>query len=238
MASDRMAKALRTLDRDAGSGLAAVCARALDSDGVAVSLVLENSHAELVWCSGPVSASFEDLQFTLGEGPGPDAIRSGAVVQVRDLGRVAAERWPALLPAVGALAVGSVCCFPLVLGAIRLGVLTVIRHPVRALSAGEVDDALVLASALTALVLDGGAGAPRQDGLEAPRVLHRTAVHQATGMISVQLGVPLAEALLRLRAHAYASSRPVNEIAQDVVTRRLRFHDDETGSRPPDGPRG
>ncbi len=44
-------------------------------------------------------------------------------------------------------------------------------------------------------------------------------------MISVQLGVNLAEALVRLRAHAYADGRPIAEVAADVVTRRLRFDD-------------
>ena len=52
---------------------------------------------------------------------------------------------------------------------------------------------------------------------------HRAEVHQATGMIAFQLGVPLAEALVRLRAHAYANDRLVNEVAADVVGRRLRF---------------
>jgi len=50
-------------------------------------------------------------------------------------------------------------------------------------------------------------------------------VHQATGMISVQLEVSLAEALVRLRAHAYANDRPLNEVAADVVARRLRLED-------------
>jgi AmiR/NasT family two-component response regulator len=50
-------------------------------------------------------------------------------------------------------------------------------------------------------------------------------VHQATGVISVQLGVDLAEALVRLRAHAYVRDRPVAEIAADVLARRLRFTD-------------
>ena len=45
-------------------------------------------------------------------------------------------------------------------------------------------------------------------------------------MISVQLGVSLAEALARLRAHAFAASAAVGDVAGDVANRRLRF---ETG---------
>jgi hypothetical protein len=55
-------------------------------------------------------------------------------------------------------------------------------------------------------------------------------VHQATGMITVQLGVSMAVALVRLRAHAYAHDRRLRDVAADVVARRLRFDPDaETG---------
>ena len=37
-------------------------------------------------------------------------------------------------------------------------------------------------------------------------------------MISVQLGVSLEEALVRLRAHAFAADTPLNDIAGDVVS--------------------
>ena len=47
-------------------------------------------------------------------------------------------------------------------------------------------------------------------------------------MISVQLGVSLEEALVRLRAHAFAASTPLDDVAGDVVRRLLRF---DPGSR-------
>lgn len=68
--------------------------------------------------------------------------------------------------------------------------------------------------------------------------LHRAAVHQATGMVSVQLDVSMEIALLRLRAHAYASERALGDVAQDVVARRLRFDDDKSGPTSPDGGKG
>ena len=42
-------------------------------------------------------------------------------------------------------------------------------------------------------------------------------------MISVQLGISVGEALIRLRSHAYAEERPIGEVAGDVVGRRLRL---------------
>jgi len=58
----------------------------------------------------------------------------------------------------------------------------------------------------------------------------RAEIHQATGMITIQLGLSLADALLRLRAHAYATGRTVSAIAADVVNRRMFFDDSESGS--------
>jgi hypothetical protein len=43
-------------------------------------------------------------------------------------------------------------------------------------------------------------------------------------MVSVQAGLALADALAVLRAHAFTSGRPLNDVAGDVVARRLRFH--------------
>lgn len=235
MVSKRMADALRQLRSGTARDLAAVCAQALDIDGLAVSLVLEGDHTELVWCSGAASADFEDLQHTMGEGPGPEAIRTGRLVQVTDLRRVRADRWPALLSALDGQAIGSVFCFPLAIGAIRLGVMTAVRSTPRALSGPETDDALLLASELTTMMLDGKGNhvAP-----EAPQVLQRAVVHQATGMVSVQLEVTLSEALLRMRAHAYGNSRPMSEVAADVVARQLRFDKNMDGPVSPDTGRG
>lgn len=54
----------------------------------------------------------------------------------------------------------------------------------------------------------------------------RPEAHQATGMISVQLGVSVGEAFIRLRARAFAEGRPLSELATDVVARRIRFDED------------
>jgi AmiR/NasT family two-component response regulator len=48
--------------------------------------------------------------------------------------------------------------------------------------------------------------------------LNRAEVHQAQGMVMVLLDVGLTEALLLLRARAFASGRPLAELARDVVS--------------------
>ena len=44
-------------------------------------------------------------------------------------------------------------------------------------------------------------------------------------MISAQLEVTQAEALIRLRARAFSQRRAVADVAADVVARRMRFDD-------------
>lgn len=50
-------------------------------------------------------------------------------------------------------------------------------------------------------------------------------VHQAVGMIAVQLGVNTLEALIRLHSFAIDHDKSLDEVAEEVVGRRLRFHD-------------
>jgi AmiR/NasT family two-component response regulator len=60
----------------------------------------------------------------------------------------------------------------------------------------------------------------------------RSELFQAQGMVMVQLGTSLAEAMSRLRAYAYAHHRRLGDIAADVVARRLQFQPDRTDGGP------
>jgi hypothetical protein len=48
-------------------------------------------------------------------------------------------------------------------------------------------------------------------------------IHQAAGMVSVQLGVDVDAALAELKARAVLEDRPLEDLARDVVARRSRF---------------
>jgi hypothetical protein len=61
------------------------------------------------------------------------------------------------------------------------------------------------------------------DGFVVDHDFHRSQIHQASGMVMVQLGVSIEEALVRLRAYAFARGRPLGEIAGQIVERRLRL---------------
>ncbi|MCZ4098935.1 ANTAR domain-containing protein [Streptomyces sp. SID13666] len=230
MISDRMAKVLLLLQNQEEPGevadIAAAAAGALGVDGLALSLTTadEDHHSEVWWSSQGPACDFEDLQLTLGQGPGIDTASTGAMVWVPDLAAVRADRWPLLSMEAPDLAARAVFCFPLGIGAIRVGVLTAVRRTPGPLTPEQADDALVLAAALTARCL--GQGEPGQNALDPTdplRTLPHAVVHQATGMLSVQLSLPLPQALLRLRAHAYSSGRTINATSQDIVDRRLRL---------------
>ncbi|MFD8964060.1 GAF and ANTAR domain-containing protein [Streptomyces sp. NPDC059568] len=234
-----MTEILRLLHARAGPRFAEDCASVLGMDHLVVSLVVEGQVTEQLWSSGRTGAFFEDLQFTLGEGPGPDALRTRVLILEHDLSAVRADRWPALLPAMTHLPIRAVFCFPLSLGGITVGVLTALRSTPDPMTGQEMDDTLALATALTLRFL-GGDGVqleswidPRPDG-----ELHRAVVHQATGMLSVQLGLPLGQALLRLRAYAYAHDRSIIEAAESIVSRQVRLDHDSPEPDSPEETRG
>jgi len=51
-------------------------------------------------------------------------------------------------------------------------------------------------------------------------------LYQASGMVAVQLRIPASEALLRIRAHAFAAGQAVGAVATEIVAHRLRLADD------------
>ncbi len=118
---------------------------------------------------------------------------------------------------------------PLTLGAIALGALEICRDVDGPLSSDELADALLFADTATALLLGRSAPQAALDGAElwgTEPERRWGVVHQATGMVSVQLDTDLGEAFLRLRAHAYLTGLRLSEVAADVVARRLRFAPD------------
>ena len=63
----------------------------------------------------------------------------------------------------------------------------------------------------------------------------RAELHQAAGMLTAQLELPIPEALARLNAHAVATGRPVLDVARDVIARQLQLSRFEPEPDPPAG---
>jgi hypothetical protein len=232
VANDRLSVVLRAVadgDGDgAGSLVDRVCGAAvslLSLEGAGLSLIVEGELRGTAGVSDPGIAVVQELQLTLGEGPCVDAWAGGQPVLEPDLADPTVVRWPAFAQAGVDAGVLAVFAFPLALGAIRIGVLVLYRDRTGVLSADELAYGLVLADVATHMVLGLQAGAPADSlhELLAKEPPHWAEIHQATGMVSVQLEAPLDEAFVRLRAHAFAHDLPLREVAGDVVAGHLRL---------------
>jgi ANTAR domain len=115
---------------------------------------------------------------------------------------------------------------------IRAGVFGLYRGSAGPLSDRQLGDLLILADVATVMLLGSAAGhwevenGAGLDGQAPDLALHRAEIDQATGMLTVQLGVSPAEAFVRLRAYSYSQDRRLAEVAGDIVARRLRLRPD------------
>ncbi|ROS52619.1 ANTAR domain-containing protein [Frigoribacterium sp. PhB24] len=176
-----------------------------------------------VCASDRLSARRDEIQFDLGEGPCWQAHSTNRAVVESDLATAPPAAWPAAAAALSEAGVTSVAAFPLSYGRLDLGAVDLYSDERRELTDDEVDQASTLACIAGRAVLTRAL-----DALEAgddslfPTTFSRE-VHQASGIVMVQLGVGVDEALLVIRGHAWSSGRPLREIASEIVLRRLDF---------------
>ena len=226
---ERWVRVLRETADDLDSAprrIALLCVQTLRVGGAGISLVSNSGNRSAVCSTDDVSARIEELQLTLGEGPCVDAIASGGPVLVEDLAdrrSVTTSRWPTFMTSAQSAGVRAVFAFPLRVGAIGIGALDLYRSTAGALSDDELAGALLAAEAASIALL--GLETDSDVGLidVADAGAYQAQVHQATGMISVQLGVPVEQAFVLLRARAFSSDRPLHVVASDIVQGRLRF---------------
>ncbi len=119
--------------------------------------------------------------------------------------------------------------FPVQSGAARLGVLDVYRSRPEDLSLEGLAQALTFADVAMTMLVDGQAGAAAgrlASGMDEV-FENRSELHQAQGMVMVQMGISLSEALALMRAYAYANDVDLNDLARDIVARRVRLDQGE-----------
>jgi hypothetical protein len=178
--------------------------------------------------AGPGSLELEEMQFTFGEGPCIEACETRRVVLEPDLAGRGSRRWPGYGRAASDKGVRAVFAFPLGIGSACMGSLDVYRTHDGPLSPLALKQGFWFSEIALQMILDGQsqAGAERlAPGLD-DALAYRLEVYQAQGMLMVDLGVPLAEAMVRLRAHAFAADRPISDVAKDIVAGRLMLEPD------------
>ncbi|MGW6276998.1 GAF and ANTAR domain-containing protein [Kribbella sp. NPDC055071] len=208
--------------------LCASAAKSVPVTGAGVALMTPTGHGGTLAATDGPAAVMENLQQTLGEGPCLNAFHDRRPVLEHDLAQAAA-RWPGFAPAATESGIAAIFAFPLQVGAIRLGVLDLYRDTPGPLDNLQLGEALDYAAAATTVLLDlqydavpGGLHPQLADAADNHR-----AIHQATGIITVQASVGMNEALLLLRARAYADDRSLLELAEDVVARRVTFYPED-----------
>ena len=207
--------------------------RAVAARGVAVSVVDAERLGVPLATSGPQVAELEEMQFTLGEGPSLDAHDSRRPALEPDLAGHGRARWPAYSDVMVGRGVGAVFAFPMQVGAARLAVQAIYTSDGAPLSAQSLLDALDFATlgveTLLAGPLDG------EPGTGVVNVLgNYSEVYQAQGMVMAQLGVSLADAMVRMRADAYCRNIPLSELAGDIVAHRTTLDADPVDGAAPD----
>jgi ANTAR domain-containing protein/GAF domain-containing protein len=169
--------------------------------------------------------SVDELEFSLGEGPATDAFLSSRPVLTPDLDG-AFDRWPGYVPAAVAAGVLATFAFPLHVGAAGFGVLHLHSPTARTLVRDETATVLLLAELAMEIVLDALAPVGEPAPLDVPLLGppdRRAQVYQAQGMVMVDLGISLQEALARMRAQAYASGQDLPDLADDILAGRTRL---------------
>ena len=229
MSGDRLHRILAVLgaggDGWSSAGICGACPPILGVTSAGVMLMSGDIPRGSLCTTDQVSHLIEDLQYTLGEGPCVDACSHDEVVAEPDLADPLTRRWPAFTPPAVQAGVRAVFGFPLRVGTVRLGALNLYRGLPGALTGEQHADALVVAEVAARWVLEAQAGAPADmvaEELEISADFHFT-VHNAAGIVSVQQGISVTEALIRLRAYAFSADRLLADVARDVIARTLRL---------------
>ena len=234
MAADRLERILgRLVALGVDVGPAALCEVGRDVLAVSGSGMLLLAEPDLrvsVDGGDVVVGRLHRLQLDLGEGPALEAHRDGVAVLEPRLTET--HRWPAFAFAAAAEGAEAIFCAPARVGAVRLGTFTAWRDRPGELTVEQHGDLLVLGLLAARLLLDAQLGISPTDSVSITDegIEFDSIVHQAVGMLSVQLGVSLHVAMLRLRGHAFASGVPVTQVAAAVVGRTLRLELEEPGA--------
>ena len=203
------------------------CAEILVVSGAGIT-VMGGATTGPVCVSSNRVAALEDLQFTMGIGPCQDAFTTRRPVHAPSFDHLASTRWPSFVTQARLAGIGAVFAYPMSLDGARVGVMTLYQDGEGDLDSTQHQDSIAVAQILTETILSLQDVAPEgtlsKDLNEI--VAYRAQVHQASGMVSIQLEIPVDEALLRIRAHAFATGLSTGLVAADIVARRLRLVDD------------
>jgi hypothetical protein len=220
--ADAFVLAAAALSFGGGADLCAPLQAAVSMPGAVVSTLGSPMGSQTVCASTRLGARIDEIQIDLGEGPSWEALRTRRPVAASDLQVDGGARWPGAWAALRELELGSLYAFPLFVGTVGIGSVAVYSMVARELSSGDVTGLSRLAAIVSATLLRRALSRlDVTDEEAADEPYSRREVHQATGMMAARNGISVDDSLMLLRAHAYATGRPVRAVAADVIARRL-----------------
>lgn len=192
--------------------------------GAVVSTLGSPMGSQTLCASSTLGARIDEIQIDLGEGPSWEALRTRRPVAAADLPANGGARWPGAWAALRELEVTSLYAFPLFVGKLSIGSIALYSAAARELSGADLASMSRLAAIVSGTLLRRALDRPEVVGAEvADEPYSRREVHQATGMVAARNGIDVDDALMLLRGHAYATGRPVRDVAADVIARVLEL---------------
>lgn len=192
--------------------------RFLPVTGASVSTFGSLLSAETISATDARAQRVDELQFDLGEGPCWDALATRAPVLEPDFATSAS--WPAFTPAIRQEDVAAIFAFPLMFGPLEIGAVDLYSSTPGTLTARQQKQALVLSAVVSRILLRH---AISEATTPETTTFSRRLIHQATGMVLAQVGSTADDAYLLIQARAFADDRPMREVAEDIINRRIRF---------------
>ncbi|WP_006246896.1 GAF and ANTAR domain-containing protein [Mycolicibacterium tusciae] len=218
---------------DAADRLCEACVVLLEVDAAAISLVFDGGNTGTLGSSSEHARTCDELQFLIGEGPCLESVARRAPVVVIDLADPDDARWPLYGPAMLDLQIRGVYAMPVVVAGEYVGALDLFCAQPGRLDDEQLTGAVVAAELAGVPLLDlldddlqAAIADPASTAWAELHTLSRAEVSQATGMLVAQLEIEPAEALVRLRAHAYSTGRSATDVARDILDRKLRLEAD------------
>jgi hypothetical protein len=246
---DRLRADLGAAVRGPGGAVAAAdrlcraCVDLLPVDGAAVSVTHAGATQGTLGSSDEPSRRLDEFQFRFRQGPCLEAVSLGRPVLVDDVLDGQQRRWPAFYRAVVDAGVRAVFALPVAIARTQVGALDLFCNRPGSLTEDGLRGGMWAAELATLPLLDLMTPGPAPveeggDGWDQLASLERVEVHQATGMIIAQLEIDAAEALVRLRAYAFARGLTASEASWAIVERRVSLDDEESFRRRPGEPGG
>lgn len=203
------------------SELARPFLRFLPVSGASISTFGSFLGAETISATDARAGRVDELQFDLGEGPCWDALVSRRPVLQPNLATRSNGLWPAFSNAIRDEKIGSIFAFPLLFGPLGIGALDLYSLSPVSLTPKQQHDTTTLCAVVSRKLLRHALSDDQPS--DAANTFSRRLIHQATGMVLVQLDTTAEDAHLIIQARAFADNRSMREIAQDVIDHRIRF---------------